>query len=49
MTDWNALATARNLDIPPEDIAKIAPVLDALEQTFRPLLKELPVAYTEAE
>lgn len=47
MTDWNAIAEARKLNIPPEDMAKAAPVLDALEEAFRPLLKEL--SYTESE
>ena len=47
MTDWNAIAQARKLNIPPEDLAKLAPVLDALEEAFRPLLKEL--SYTESE
>lgn len=49
MTDWNALAAARNLDIPPAEITKIAPALDALEEAFRPLVNDLPVAYTESE
>jgi hypothetical protein len=47
MTDWNAIAQARKLDIPPEDIAKLAPVMDTLEEAFRPLLNEL--SYTESE
>lgn len=47
MTDWNAIAEARMLGIPPEDVAKFAPVLDALEEAFRPLLNEL--SYTESE
>ena len=49
MTDWIALAAARKLDIPPDDIAKITPVLDALEEAFRPLVRELPRAYAEWE
>ena len=48
MTDWNALAQARKLDIPPEDVAAIAPVLDSLEEAFRPLLKELGGGYDSA-
>jgi hypothetical protein len=47
MTDWNAIVVARKLDIPPDDVAKFASVLDALEEAFRPLLKEL--SYTESE
>ena len=49
MTDWTALAAARKLDIPLDDIAKIALILDALEKAFRPLTKELPRAYGEWE
>lgn len=49
MTDWNALAHARGLDIPAEEAAKIAPTLDALEDAFRPLAAELPLAYAESE
>lgn len=49
MTDWIALAASRKLDIPPEDTAKIAPILDALEAAFRPLTEELPRAYAEWE
>jgi hypothetical protein len=49
MTDWNALAEARKLDIPPEAIAKFAPIHDALEESFRPLLKDLPRSYAESE
>ncbi len=37
------------VDIPPEEIARIAPILEALDEAFRPLLKELPRAYTESE
>jgi hypothetical protein len=47
MTDWNAIAEARKLDIPSEDVAKLTPVMDALEEAFRPLLNEL--SYTESE
>ena len=49
MTDWTALAAARKLDIPADDVAKIAPVLDALEEQLRPLVRELPSAYGEWE
>ena len=47
MTDWKAVAVARNLDIPPEDLAKIIPGLDALEEGFLPLLDQL--SYTDPE
>ncbi len=39
--DWIAIARARNLDIPDEAVAKVAPILDALERDFRPLLKRI--------
>jgi hypothetical protein len=42
MTNWTALAQALALDIPAADVERIAPSLDALEQTFRPLLAKLP-------
>ena len=48
MTDWNALAQARKLDIPFEAVAAIAPTLDTLEEAFRPLLKELGGGYDSA-
>ena len=48
MTDWNALAQARKLDIPPEAVAAITPTLDALEEAFRPLLEELGGGYDSA-
>ena len=47
MTDWNAIAQARKLNVPPENAAIFAPVLEALEEAFRPLLKDL--SYTESE
>ena len=49
MTDWNAVVAARELNIPPEDVAKSAPILDQLEAAFRPLVKDLPRAYSESE
>lgn len=42
MTNWPALAAARGLDIPPAAVETIAPSLEALEQSFRPLLAKLP-------
>ena len=41
MPDWIAVAQARELDIPPEQLRKIAPALDSLEEAFRPLVKQL--------
>jgi hypothetical protein len=40
-TDWKALARARGLDIPAEAVESIAPGLQALEESFRPLLAKL--------
>ena len=42
MTDWIALSRARGLDIPEDQVARLAPSLDSLEQAFRPLLAKLP-------
>ncbi|MGD1069766.1 MAG: hypothetical protein ABSB15_06460 [Bryobacteraceae bacterium] len=41
MTDWNAIARARALNIPQDTIDRIAPALDGLEDAFRPLLTKL--------
>jgi hypothetical protein len=42
MTDWKALARARGLEIPEEEIDRIAPALDQLERSFRPLAATIP-------
>ena len=42
MTNWKALAQARELDIPPAAVEAISPALEGLEQAFRPLLAKLP-------
>ena len=42
MTNWKALAQARELDIPPAGVEAISLSLDGLEQAFRPLLAKLP-------
>ena len=42
MPDWQALAKARELDIPDDAIARIAPALDQLHADFAPLLARLP-------
>ncbi len=39
--DWNAIAESRRFNIPPEAVDKIAPLLDALEASFHPLLQKL--------
>lgn len=41
-TNWLEVARARDLNIPDDAIARIAPSLDALHAQFRPLLAELP-------
>jgi hypothetical protein len=41
MTDWNALARARGLNIPADAVERIAPSLEALEESLRPLLTKL--------
>ncbi|HUS07968.1 MAG TPA: hypothetical protein VMZ52_16815 [Bryobacteraceae bacterium] len=42
MEDWKAVATARGLAIPEEDLTRLLPVMDALAASFRPLLEALP-------
>lgn len=42
MPDWQALAKARELDIPADAIDRIAPSLDQLYAAFTPLLAKLP-------
>jgi hypothetical protein len=41
MTDWKTLAALRCPDIPADAVERIAPSLDALEKTFRPLAASL--------
>ena len=41
MTDWKTLAAARCPDLPADAIARIAPALESLETTFRPLAEAL--------
>jgi len=40
--NWQAMAQARGLEIPAAEWGRIAPALDALEQSFRPLAAHLP-------
>lgn len=42
MTDWIALARARGLDIPEEQVSRIAPSLEALVRDFAPLKAKIP-------
>lgn len=41
MKDWRALAHARDLDIPAAELNRIVAPLEALEETFRPLVRGL--------
>lgn len=41
VSDWNAIAEARGLDIPPEEIDEFALGLDALETALRELARQL--------
>jgi len=42
MTDWKKIAAALDPPIPAADVEKLAPVLEALEEAFRPLQRSLP-------
>ena len=42
MTDWLALARARGLDIPEEQVARLAPALEALARDFGALKSRIP-------
>ncbi len=44
MKDWNAIAAAAGIDIPPADIARIVKPLEGLEAAFRPLADSLTFA-----
>lgn len=39
--DWRAIATASGLDLPAGDLDRIVRPLDSLEETFRPLVRDL--------
>ncbi len=39
--NWEQIAIARGLNMPPEEIARIVPLMNALEAGFRPLLERL--------
>jgi hypothetical protein len=41
MKDWRAIAQAGGLKVDPEELDRIAGPLEALEKTFRPLVKDL--------
>jgi hypothetical protein len=42
MADWKEVVRGRGLAIPDEQVERIAPVLDALEKSFRDIANELP-------
>lgn len=39
--DWRAIARASGLDLPAHEVDRIAPPLESLEETFRPLVSGL--------
>ena len=41
MKNWKTIAEASGIQIPPADLDRIAAPLNALEQTFRPLVANL--------
>ena len=41
LMNWKDIAQAHGLNLPARDLDRIAGPLDALEQTFRPLVKTL--------
>jgi hypothetical protein len=42
MKDWKAIAKACAPEIPAGDLDRIVAPLNSLEETFRPLVKDLP-------
>lgn len=42
MTDWRKLAESLDPPIPAADLAKIVPVLEALEAAYQPLQRSIP-------
>jgi hypothetical protein len=42
MTDWKKIGSALDPPIPAADLEQIAPVLEALEEAFRPLRESIP-------
>ena len=43
MKNWKAIAQAGGLEVSAEELDRIVGPLDALEETFRPLVKDLTV------
>ncbi|HTS26262.1 MAG TPA: hypothetical protein VMH81_10345 [Bryobacteraceae bacterium] len=42
MKDWKSIARAGGLDVPAEELDRIVGPLAALEESFQPLVKDLP-------
>jgi hypothetical protein len=43
MRNWKQMAVAGRFEIPDEELNQIVPVLEALDASFRPLVKKIPV------
>ncbi len=41
MKDWNSIAKATLPNLPPQDLARLVEPLAALEEIFRPLVRDL--------
>jgi hypothetical protein len=41
VTDWKAIARARGMDIPANELERTLHPLDSLEETFRPMVRHL--------
>lgn len=41
MKNWKAMAQARDLGIPGHDLERVLKPLESLEETFRPMVKDL--------
>ncbi len=41
MKDWKRIAEAHGLPLSPSELDRLTPALSALEEAFRPLLKDL--------
>ena len=42
MKNWKKIAEGNDVRIPESDLERIAPALDGLESTFRPLSRSIP-------
>lgn len=48
MKDWRGIAKARGLDLSTRELDRIVPPLEALEEAFRPLVRDLTPAMEPA-